>query len=73
MRIIAFVTDHLAIHSILTSLGEPAAAPQVASASGPPLWEQAPQLHSMTTATSAPIEELGLLEESRRRSGNPVD
>jgi hypothetical protein len=32
-----------------------------------------PKLLSMTTATSAPLEELGLLEESRGRSGNPVD
>ena len=31
------------------------------------------RLHSMTTATSAPIEELGLLEESRERRGNPGD
>jgi hypothetical protein len=29
--------------------------------------------HSVITATSAPIEELGLLEESGGRSGNPVD
>ena len=53
MRIIAFVTDEPAIHSILTYLGEPSAAPEacpgprsgVAPARGPPLWEQAAQLH----------------------------
>jgi hypothetical protein len=53
MRIIAFVTDRPAIHSILSSLGEPTAPPEacpgprsgVAPARGPPLWEQAAQLH----------------------------
>ena len=45
MRIIAFVTDRPAIHSILRYLGEPTAPPEVAPARGPPLWEQAIQLH----------------------------
>jgi len=45
MRLIAFVTDPPAIHSILRYLGEPTAAPQVAPARGPPLWEQAAQFH----------------------------
>ena len=30
------------------------------------------KLHSVTAATSPPIEELDLLEETRRRGGNPV-
>ena len=46
-RIIGFVTERLAIHSILSYLGEPTAAPgacpglrsEVAPARGPPLWE----------------------------------
>jgi hypothetical protein len=45
MRIIAFVTGRPAIHSILSYLGEPTAPPEVAPARGPPLWEQATQLH----------------------------
>jgi hypothetical protein len=45
MRIIAFVTDRPAIHSILSYLGEPTAPPELAPARGPPLWEQATQLH----------------------------
>ena len=53
MRVIAFVTDEPAIHSILGYLGEPTAPPEacpglrsgVAPARGPPLWEQAAQFH----------------------------
>jgi hypothetical protein len=45
MRIIAFVTERPAIHSILSYLGEPTAPPELAPARGPPLWEQATQLH----------------------------
>ena len=54
MRIIAFVTDRQAIHSILTYLGEPTAPPEVAPARGPPLWEQAAQFHWDDTPTTAP-------------------
>jgi hypothetical protein len=54
MRIIAFLTDHPAIHSILTYLGEPTAAPEVAPARGPPLWEQAVQFHWDDTPAPAP-------------------
>jgi len=54
MRIIAFVTDCPAIHSILRYLGEPTAAPEVASARGPPLWEQAAQFHWDDTPAPAP-------------------
>ena len=43
MRIIAFVTERPAIHSILSCLGEPTAPPEVAPARGPPLWEPATQ------------------------------
>jgi len=54
MRIFAFVTDEPAIHPIPTSLGEPTAAPEVAPARGPPLWEQAAQFHCDGTTTPAP-------------------
>ena len=54
MRIIAFVTDRPAIHSILTYLGETTTPPQVAAARGPPLWEQAAQLHWDDTPAPAP-------------------
>jgi hypothetical protein len=43
VHIIAFVTERPAIHSILSYLGEPTAAPEVAPARGPPRWEQATQ------------------------------
>ena len=45
MRIIAFVTDEPAIHSILTYLGEPATPVRTAPARGPPLWGQTAQSH----------------------------
>jgi hypothetical protein len=54
MRIIAFVTDRSAIHSILRYLREPTAAPEVAPARGPPLWEQAAQSHWDETPAPAP-------------------
>ena len=54
MRIIAFVTERPAIHCILRYLGEPTAAPEVAPARGPPLWEQAAQLHWDNTPAPAP-------------------
>jgi hypothetical protein len=53
-RIIAFVTDRPAIHCILRYLGEPTAPPEVAPARGPPLWEQAAQLHWDNTPAPAP-------------------
>jgi hypothetical protein len=39
MRIIAFITQALALPSILTHLGEPTTPPAVARARGPPLWD----------------------------------
>jgi hypothetical protein len=45
MRIIAFVTDRLAIDSILSYMGEPTVPPEGTPARGPPLWEQAAQFH----------------------------
>ena len=57
MRIIAFVTDRPAIHSILTYLGEPTAAPEVAPARGPPLWEQAPEPMGAWDEAPAPVPE----------------
>ena len=62
MRVIAFVTDEPAIHSILGYLGEPTAPPEacpglrsgVAPARGPSLWEQAAQFHWDDTPAPAP-------------------
>ena len=54
MRIIAFLTERPAIHSILRCLSEPTAPPEVAPARGPPLWEQATQLHWDDTPAPAP-------------------
>ena len=54
MRIIAFVTDRPAIHSILNYLGEPTAAPEVAPARGPPRWEPAAQSRWDDTPAAAP-------------------
>jgi hypothetical protein len=39
MRIIAFVTETTAIERILTHMGEPIRPPPIASARGPPAWE----------------------------------
>ena len=43
MRLIAFVTDPLAVKTILGHLGEPTTPPEVARARGPPLWDPAPE------------------------------
>jgi hypothetical protein len=39
MRIIAFITEAVAIREILGHLGEPTSPPRLLSARGPPLWE----------------------------------
>jgi hypothetical protein len=57
MRIIAFITDAPARHSILTSLGEPTTPPEVAPARGPPLWEQAAQPLAHWEDAPAPVPE----------------
>ena len=57
MRIIAFVIDARARHSILTPLGEPTSPPEVAPARGPPLWEQAPAPVALWDDTPAPVPE----------------
>jgi hypothetical protein len=54
MRIIAFVIDAPALTTILAHLGEPTAAPEVAPARGPPLWEQPAQPHWDDTPAPAP-------------------
>ena len=41
MRIIAFIDDPTEVKKILAHLGEPTAAPILAPARGPPLWEAA--------------------------------
>jgi hypothetical protein len=40
MRIIAFITESVAIQCILTHMGEPAQPPPIASARGPPIQEE---------------------------------
>jgi hypothetical protein len=39
MRIIAFVTEAVAVQKILAHLGEETSPPRLAKARGPPLWE----------------------------------
>lgn len=39
MRIIAFITDPVAVRAILAHLGEPTEPPRIAPARGPPLWD----------------------------------
>jgi len=39
MRIIAFITEAVAVQKILTHLGEATSPPRLAKARGPPLWE----------------------------------
>ena len=39
MRIIAFLTDPVAVRAILAHLGEPTAPPRIAPARGPPPWD----------------------------------
>jgi len=55
MRIIAFVTDPLAVKTILAHLGEPTTAPEPARARGPPLWDQAPEPRANRDGASAPV------------------
>jgi hypothetical protein len=57
MRLIAFVTDPLAVKTILRHLGEPTTPPQVARARGPPLWEQAPEPLANWDEAPAPVPE----------------
>ena len=39
MKIIAFITEAVAIREILDHLGEPTSPPRLLPARGPPLWE----------------------------------
>jgi len=39
MRIIAFITEAMAVRDILAHLGEPISPPRMAPARGPPLWD----------------------------------
>ena len=57
MRLIAFVTDPPAVKSILTHLGEPTTAPQLARARGPPLWDPAPEPLANWDEAPAPVPE----------------
>jgi hypothetical protein len=57
MRIIAFITEAPARHSVLTCLGEPTTPPEVAPARGPPLWEQAAQPLAHWEDAPAPVPE----------------
>jgi len=42
MRINAFLTEAAPVQRILNHIGEPAEPPRIASARGPPAWEQPP-------------------------------
>ena len=44
-RIIAFITEAMAVREILAHLGEPPSPPRIAPARGPPLWEMADAGH----------------------------
>jgi hypothetical protein len=55
MRIIAFVTDGDAIQRILDPLGEPTQPPRIASARGPPAWEDFDQREAAEWAMNDPI------------------
>ena len=55
MRIIAFVTDPLAVKTILRHLGEPTTAPELARARGPPLWHQALERGANRDDAPAPV------------------
>jgi hypothetical protein len=54
LRIIAFLTEPASVNALLSHLGEPSAAPEVAPARGPPLGEQAAQSHRDDTPAPAP-------------------
>jgi hypothetical protein len=54
LRIIAFLTEPASVNALLSHLGEPTAAPEVAPARGPPPWEQAAQSHWDDTPAPAP-------------------
>ena len=58
MRRIAFVTDPLAVKTILGHLGEPATAPELARARGPPRWDQAPERGANRDDAPAPVPEV---------------
>jgi hypothetical protein len=57
MRIIAFITAAPALQFILTHLGEPATPPELASARGPPLWDQATAPPAHWDDAPAPLPE----------------
>jgi len=57
MRLIAFVTDPLALKAILGHLGEPTTPPEVARARGPPLWDPAPEPTPRWEDAPAPVPE----------------
>jgi hypothetical protein len=40
MRIVAFITEATPVQRILEHIGEPATAPRIAPARGPPSWEE---------------------------------
>ena len=55
MRLIAFVTDPLAVKTILGHLSEPTTPPAVARARGPPLWDPAPEPVAHWADSPAPV------------------
>ena len=55
MRIIAFITESVAIERILVHMGEPAQPPPIASARGPPSWEEFDQHAGLDPVMAEPI------------------
>ena len=54
MRIIAFITEAVAIRDILSHLGEPTSPPRLLPARGPPLWEMAGALPDQSDPQAQP-------------------
>jgi hypothetical protein len=57
MRLIAFVTDPLAVKTILGHLPEPITPPAVARARGPPLWDPVTEPVANWDHAPAPVPE----------------
>ena len=70
-RIIAFITEAPARHSVLC-LGEPTTPPEVAPARGPPLWEQAAQPLAHWEDATAPVPSVSCSTSARAGSPPPL-
>ena len=65
MKIVAFITEAVAISKMLNHLGEPTSPPRLLPARGPPLWEIQGQI--LAKATPAGAADAGLRVRSARR------